>query len=877
MKNLTGNEIRTMWLEFFKSKGHDVEESASLVPSDDKSLLWMNAGVTPLKKYFDGRKTPKNPRIVNAQKCIRTNDIENVGKTARHHTFFEMLGNFSIGDYFRDDVIPWAVELLTSEKWFNLPKERLFITYYPDDLDTLNKWVESGIDKTHMIPCKGNFWEIGEGPCGPDTEIFFDRGEKYGDFSPKAIEDEVENDRYIEIWNIVFSQFNSDGSGDRPNYKPLPKKNIDTGSGLERLACVFQEAETNYDTDLFKPIIHEVERISGKTYHGESSFKIIADHLRTITFAISDGALFSNEGRGYVLRRLLRRAVKHGLSLGIKEPFLYKLVDIVVSEMSGYYKGLIPAKELCKKLIKQEEIKFLNTIDSGLEKLNEIVEKSKNNMISGEDAFLLFDTYGFPLELTKEYAMEKGFTVDDIGYKNMMDQQKERARKAQSNAQSFAKQNQEYLNFKDTSVFTGYESLTEDATIIKVFDEGFVTDKTPFYAVCGGQVGDTGTVTKNGVSYAVVDTITMPNKQHLHIVENPYIFNVGDKVKLSVDEDRREALRENHSCCHLMFKALREVLGSHVSQQGSEISPEALRFDFNHFESLSDDTILKVEALTNKYINDAFEMKTVEVTIDDAKKLGAIAEFGEKYADLVRVVNLGATIDVCGGTHVKNTKDIGKFMIQSISSIGSGIFRVVGLTKSMIDHEKDYFKGMKGNFEKLLTKAHELENKAKDAKVDISFNYSPKEEYTFSYLDVINMRKEYSLLQEAVKQFEKEVSRKIDEASLLTFEVYRKELNDKGGVILLKDFDKSKVRQLVDYLASTKENITVALVNDTDDKLQVLIKNLNKEKDASSILRQVFMISEGRGGGKMDFAQGGTNDNTKLNEVLSFLKSEIEK
>ena len=875
MKKLSGNEIRQMWLDFFKSKGHDVEESASLVPSDDKSLLWMNAGVTPLKKYFDGRKIPKNPRIVNAQKCIRTNDIENVGKTARHHTFFEMLGNFSIGDYFRDEVIPWAVELLTSKEWFDLPKDRLYITYYPDDLDTLNKWVESGIDKTHMIPCKGNFWEIGEGPCGPDTEIFFDRGDKYGNFTSKAIEDEVENDRYIEIWNIVFSQFNSDGSGDRLNYKPLPKKNIDTGSGLERLACVFQEAETNYDTDLFKPIIHEVEKISGKTYQGESSFKIIADHLRTITFAISDGALFSNEGRGYVLRRLLRRAVKHGLSLGIKEPFLYKLTDVVINEMSSYYQGLIPAKDLCKKLIKQEEIKFFNTIDSGLDKLNEIITKSNNNEISGEDAFLLFDTYGFPLELTKEYAEERNFSVDEKGYLLMMEAQKERARKAQSNAQSFAKQNQEYLDFKEKSVFTGYESLVEEATVIKVFKEGFVTDKTPFYAVCGGQVGDTGTVIKNGVSYAIVDTLTMPNKQHLHIVENPYIFNEGDKVILKVDEDRREALRENHSCCHLMFKALREILGSHVSQQGSEISPEALRFDFNHFESLSDDVILKVEELTNEYINKNFESNTVEVTIDDAKKLGAIAEFGEKYSDLVRVVNLGSTIDVCGGTHVKNTKDIGKFMVQSVSSIGSGIFRIVGLTKSMVDHEKDYFNGMKENFQKLLNKAHDLENKAKEVNVDIKFTYMPKEVYTFSYNDVINMRKEYHLLQEAVKQFEKEVSRKLEEASLSSFEQYKDQIGSNGAVILLTDFDRSKIRQLVDYLASLKEGITVALVNNSDNKLQVLIKNLNKDKDASEILKGVFEISEGRGGGKKDFAQGGTNDNLKLDEIMKYLNEQI--
>ena len=876
MRYLKGKEIRKMWLDFFKSKGHDIEESASLVPSDDKSLLWMNAGVTPLKKYFDGRKTPKNPRICNAQKCIRTNDIENVGKTARHHTFFEMLGNFSIGDYFRDEVIPWAFELLTSEKWFAIPKELLYITYYPDDLDTLNKWVESGMDRSHMVPCSGNFWEIGEGPCGPDTEIFFDRGPKYGDFTSKAIEDEVENDRYIEIWNIVFSQFNSDGSGDRANYKPLPKKNIDTGSGLERLACIFQGAETNFDTDLFTPIIHEVEVLSNKKYNGEPSFKIIADHLRTITFAISDGALFSNEGRGYVLRRLLRRAVKHGISLGIKKPFLYNMVDVITEEMGDYYPNLISSKELSKKLIKQEEVKFFNTIDSGLEKLAEIIAKS-NGEINGEDAFLLFDTYGFPLELTEEYASEKGLTVDKNGYKAMMEQQKERARKAQNNAQSFAKQNQAFLDYKEISIFTGYESLSEEATIIKVFENGFVTDKTPFYAVCGGQVGDTGTVSKGGNKYAITDTLMMPNKQHLHIVENPYLFNEGDKVVLTVDDERREQLRENHSCCHLMFKALREVLGSHVSQQGSEITPEVLRFDFNHFESLKDETILKIEALTNEYINKAYEQKTVEVSIEEAKELGAIAEFGEKYGDKVRVVDLGSSVDVCGGTHVKNTKDIGKFMIQSISSIGSGIFRLVGLTKSQIEHEKDYFKGIREDFRKLNTKALELEAKAKEASIDLKFDYKSNIEYTFSYQDVINVRKEQANLIEAVKNFEKEVNRKLSEANQQTFTRFIPLLSSKGGAIMLEEFERGELRNLSDYLASINPNSTVALVDKVDNKLQVVVKNLNPDKDASTILRSALALVDGKGGGKKDFAQGGAPTVDKADTVYNFLKEEIDR
>ncbi len=874
MKKLSANEIRNMWLDFFKEKGHSVEESASLIPSDDKSLLWMNAGVTPLKKYFDGRKTPKNPRIVNVQKCIRTNDIENVGKTARHHTFFEMLGNFSIGDYFRDEVIPWAVELLTSPKWFSIPKELLYITYYPDDLDTYNKWIESGIDESHLVKCYSNFWEIGEGPCGPDTEIFFDRGPLYGDYTKSAIENDIENDRYVEIWNIVFSQFNSDGSGNRKDYKPLPKKNIDTGAGLERLTCIFQEKETNFDTDLFIPIIKEVEKISNKKYNGEESFKIIADHLRTITFALSDGAIFSNEGRGYVLRRLLRRAVKHGISLGIKKPFLYSLVGIVEDIMKDYYPHLSLSRDLSVLLIKQEEEKFLNTIDSGLEKLKEIVERS-DKVISGSDVFILFDTYGFPLELTEEYAQEKGLSVDKEGYKEEMDAQKERARKANSNQASFAKQKEEYLKYKEKLEFTGYSSLEEDTVIVKVFDEGFLTNKTPFYAQCGGQVGDTGVVILNGQEYPVIDTITLPNKQHLHIVENPLIFKEGDKVKLIVDDERRESLRENHSCCHLMFKALRETLGSHVSQQGSEISPETLRFDFNHFESLNDDTILKIEKLTNEYINNGFTQITKEVSIDEAKEMGAIAEFGEKYSDLVRVVNLGASIDVCGGTHVKNTKDIGKFMIQSIYSIGSGIYRITGLTKNMIEKEKDYFKGFIEEFHKLLNKAFEIEKKLSLSNIDKKFTYRPKEEYTFSYQDVINMRKELDLLQEEVKAFDKEATRLLNESIEKTFVNYKDMLTDKGGVIGLNEFERGYLRPLIDYLTSIKPNITVALVDKVSSKLQVLIKTNKDGVDASSLLKDALLIADGKGGGKKDFASGGAPSDSKYDEVIEFLRSKI--
>lgn len=875
MKKMTSNEIRQMWLDFFKSKGHDVEEGASLVPSDDKSLLWMNAGVTPLKKYFDGRKIPKNPRICNAQKCIRTNDIENVGKTSRHHTFFEMLGNFSIGDYFRNEVIPWAFELLTSEEWFGFDKNKLYITYYPDDKDTLNLWIKVGMDPSHMVPCKDNFWEIGSGPCGPDTEIFYDRGSEFGDFTKDAIADDIENDRYIEIWNIVFSQYNSDGSGDRANYKLLPKKNIDTGSGLERIASVMQGARTNFETDLFMPIIAEVEKISSRTYDGQASFKIIADHVRTIVFALSDGALFSNEGRGYVLRRLLRRGVKHGISLGLKEPFMYKLVDIVTSNMGGFYPNLKKSEDLSKMLIKREEEKFFNTLDQGLEKLNEI-KKNTKSLISGSDAFLLYDTYGFPIELTEEYASEDGLTVDKEGFKKEMELQKERARNAQSSSSAFMKQNEEYLNFLDKSEFTGYETLKEKAKIIKVFEQGFVTDKTPFYAICGGQVGDTGEVIKDGVTYSVIDTLMLPHKQHLHVVENPLIFNVGDGVELIVDEERREALMKNHSCTHLMFKALRTILGDHISQQGSEVTPETLRFDFNHFELLKENQILEIEKLTNEYINKNSQAHTDVLSLDEAREKGAIAEFGEKYEDKVRVVNLGSTIDVCGGTHVRDTKDIEKFMVVSLSSIGSGLYRITGLTSSNIADEKNYLAGYYKEINNLKEKVISLKMKASEKGISIPFDFDASYVLKGSYEDIINLRNISSSYQNAVKAYEKDVNRKIDEKSITSFEEYRAGLTEKGIVLSLVDFDKAKIRQLADYLSSCITSGVIFILNEVDAKLQFVVKNSDPSRDAKEILSLALSISNGTGGGKKEFAQGGSSNVSQKMDVVNKIKEILD-
>ena len=479
MKYMTSAEIRQTWLSFFESKGHKIEPSASLVPQNDPTLLWINAGVAPLKKYFDGSEKLVNPRLANAQKCIRTNDIDNVGRTARHHTFFEMLGNFSIGDYFKEDAIKWGLEILTDPKWFGFPVEKLYMTYYPDDLEARQIWLDHGIKEDHLIPREDNFWEIGPGPCGPDTEIYFDRGESYDKRGRELIVDDIENERYIEIWNIVFSQFNSKVGLKREDYPELPNKNIDTGAGLERFTCVIQQVETNFETDLFMPTIKHVEKISKVKYKGQMAFKVIADHIKALVFAISDGAMLSNEGRGYVLRRLLRRAVKYGRSLNLTEPFLYLLVDDVVDTMGVFYKNLHDTKDIVKKIVFKEEQKFLETINDGEKHLLDAIEK-EGKVISGETAFKLYDTYGFPIELTLEYANENDVVVDEKAFYEELEKQKQRSRSARSNKGSMKAQEEAYLNFVEPSKFVGYTELQTEAKVIKIFDGGIVLDQTPF-------------------------------------------------------------------------------------------------------------------------------------------------------------------------------------------------------------------------------------------------------------------------------------------------------------------------------------------------------------------------------------------------------------
>ena len=693
MKMLTSVEIRNIWLNFFKERGHMIEPGASLVPHNDPTLLWINSGVAALKKYFDGSEIPASRRITNVQKSIRTNDIENVGKTARHHTFFEMLGNFSIGDYFRNEVIPWAYEILTNEKYFGLDKDKIYVTYNPIDEDTKKLWIKCGLPESHLISLETNYWQIGEGPCGPNTEVFFDRGEKYDpeNLGIKLLTDEIENDRYIEIWGIVFSQYNAVNGVDRKDYKELPSKNIDTGAGLERICCIIQGTETNFETDLFMPIIKEAEKYSEVKYeNNKTAYRVISDHIRSCVFALADGAIFSNEGRGYVLRRLLRRAMRYGRKIGFNKPFLYNLVDITIKNMQDFYPYLITKKEKLEKTILDEENKFLRTLNSGEDVLNEMIKK--NGKLTGADAFKLYDTFGFPFELTEEIALENGLSINKEEFDNLMKEQKERARASRVVIESMNKQSKDLLDCVVESKFD-YNSTKLESKAVALFkdgvkvnsisDEGYVMfENTPLYAEMGGQVSDIGTVSNSNFSANVEGVSIAPNKQNLHKISvNAGELKVGDIVTLEVDEIRRHNIEANHSATHLLHKALKIVLGGEVTQKGSFVCEDYLRFDFNYNTKLTANQLNEIENIVNEFINNSIKEETLVLPIEEAVKTGAEHEFNEKYGDFVRVVTFGEiSKEFCGGTHVKNTRDIGIFMITSEESISAGVRRIEATT-----------------------------------------------------------------------------------------------------------------------------------------------------------------------------------------------------
>ena len=852
MKYMTAQQIRETWFKFFADKGHQIIESSSLIPQNDPTLLWINAGVAPLKKYFDGTQIPTNKRMTNAQKCIRTNDIDNVGKTARHHTFFEMLGNFSIGDYFKEEAIIYGYELLTSPKYFNFSPDILYITYYPSDQVTKQTWISCGIKEDHLIPLDLNFWEIGAGPSGPCTEIFVDRGPKYGQGGKKLIADDIENDRFVEIYNIVFSQFNADPAKKRSEYLELPNKNIDTGAGLERIAAILQDKPTNFETDLFYPIIEHAVKLSNVAYTGQMAYKVIADHIKTLTMAICDGAVLSNEGRGYVLRRILRRALKFGRTLGLNQAFLYKLVDDVVMIMANQYPLLKQNAPIAKKVIQVEEEKFLTTLAEG-EKL--LLSKVANKKITGIDAFTLYDTYGFPIELTLEYASEHQITVDVADFEKRLEEQRNRSRASRNVDNSMNNQDEAYLNFKGDSKYVGYTKDKVNTTVIAVFNDSVVLKETPFYANQGGQVSDVGFINE----IPVVDVSKMPNGQFLHKL-NQHRLKVGDKVKASVDVSVQQSVRKNHSATHLLHQALKDVFGSHVNQQGSLVNAQLLRFDFNHYEAVTPDKILATEQLVRLKIKENLKVIISEMSLEKAKKEGATALFGEKYTDLVRVVKMGDySKELCGGLHVDHTQEIGEFMISSIETIGSGIFRITAHTEQLENY-------LMASLSNITENINALENKF-DPKTGYQKVTAPVIE--LSFVDIINYKHYFETVKQAVKTFEKEITRQQASAVLANIDklIPAKYLSK---TLISTQLEPSILKQAIDVLFDKMKVDTLVLVNVYDNKGSYLVKT--KLANANTIIKEINSITQGSGGGRPDFAQGGTTNYQLLTDSIAAIK-----
>ena len=895
MKKFSSNEIRQIWLNFFASKNHKIIESAPLVPINDPSLLWINAGVAPLKKYFDGREIPENRRMVNAQKSIRTNDIENVGKTARHHTFFEMLGNFSIGDYFRDEALEWAMEILTSPKYFGFDLNKLYFTVHPDDDESLQKWLTLGVKRDHIFPIEGNFWEIGEGPCGPNTEVFYDRGEKYDPqkLGTVLLANDIENDRYIEIWNIVFSQYNAVAGVPRSEYQELPSKNIDTGMGLERMACVIQEVETNYDTDLFTPIIQATEEITKVDYQGQMAFKVIADHVRSVVFAVADGAMISNEGRGYVLRRILRRAVRYGKKLGMNEAFLYRLVKVVANTMESFYPYLQDKVDDIAKLIKQEEEKFLLTLETGEKKLLDYVNNSLDKVIAGKDAFLLYDTFGFPIELTLELAEEYGFQVDLEGFQDELRRQKELSRSARSDDNSMISQNEDMINFHEESSFVGYEQLIVSTEVVGLFKEGKLVSEasgdclvvfktTPFYAEAGGQVGDIGSARINNQEYPITLTTKLPNNQHASMVKlKNQTLRVGDLVEVCVNSDYRSRVVKNHSATHLLNESLRRIVGKHIYQQGSFVGDEGLRFDFNHYRLLTNEEILRVEALVNQEIKKATPVVIKEMPMMEAKAMDVQAVFGEKYGEVVRVVNMDFSKELCGGCHVDNTKEIEQFAIVSIESKGSGIYRIEAATSNNISNELNrVLENINKEITDLKNKAIVILEEAKAEGITLDYQEIKLSPQLNSYQMVINRREELNALREQVKELDKKLAKNKKEKNIINLDDYLKNNLTINGynVLICKTFDieNELMKDLMDRLADHLGSSVVFLANVINDKVIYMCKNKIDSLHAGNLVKAAAIISAGNGGGRNDFAQAGGRDLSKIDEALTKVMSLIE-
>ncbi len=861
------NELREKYLSFFESKGHLRLPSFSLIPQNDKSLLLINSGMAPMKKYFTGEVTPPSKRVTTCQKCIRTPDIERVGKTARHGTYFEMLGNFSFGDYFKHEATAWAWEFCTQV--LEMPADRIWISVYENDDEAVDIWVkEVGIDPSHIVRLgkEDNFWEHGSGPCGPCSELYFDRGEKYGCGSPTCGVG-CDCDRYVEFWNIVFSQFNSDGKG---NYPPMEHPNIDTGMGLERLACIMQGVDNLFEVDTVQNIMKHVSRIAGVTYgqneKTDVSLRVITDHVRSTVFMIGDGVMPSNEGRGYVLRRLLRRASRHGRLLGIHEPFLYQVCDTVIQENLSAYPQLKEKEEYIKKLIRIEEEAFGKTIDSGLELLDQMRGALQGTVLSGEDAFKLYDTYGFPVDLTKDILEEQGITVDEEGFNALMAEQRERARGARKNAgmDAWKGENSVFQQLM-ANTFVGYERMECEAAVKAVIkgneladsvaegEEAYlVLDVTPFYAESGGQVGDIGTITAEGAVFEVANTVKSPSGVSICIgVQKEGELSVGQNVRAQVDRDPRLATMRNHTAAHLLQAALRRVLGTHVEQAGQLVDSRRMRFDFTHFSALTGEELRAVEDLVNQWILDGMEADIREMPIDEARRLGAMALFGEKYGDVVRVVRMGdVSMELCGGTHVDNTSKLGLFHILSESSVASGVRRIEAVTGGNV---VDWIRGHQA----LLAETAETLKAGQQEEVP--------EKAAQLTAELKAVQKELEALKAGI------AAQKVEELLKTATEV-------EGLQIVSASFPGTggdAVRGMCDRArdAATPDTVVV-LAGIQEDKGSVSFgcycgpEAVRRGVKAGDVVREVAKICGGKGGGRPDIAMAGGRDLSKVDEAV---------
>lgn len=858
------NDLREKYLSFFESKGHLRLPSFSLVPENDNSLLLINSGMAPMKKFFTGEVTPPSRRVTTCQKCIRTPDIERVGKTARHGTYFEMLGNFSFGDYFKHEATAWAWEFCT--KVLEMPEDKLWVTIYENDDEAFDIWTkEVGVDPSHIVRLgkEDNFWEHGQGPCGPCSEIYFDRGEKYGCGKPDCGPG-CDCDRYTEFWNNVFSQFNNDGNG---NYTELVQKNIDTGMGLERLACILQGVDNLFEVDTVQNIMKKISELAGVKYHDDDkkdvSLRVITDHIRSSVFMIGDGVIPSNSGRGYVLRRLIRRACRHGRLLGIDKPFLYKVVDTVIDENVCEYDYLEGKREIIRKVIEAEEKSFGKTIDAGLALLEEYIDKMEGNVFSGEDAFKLNDTYGFPLDLTKDILEERGIVVDEDKFNALLANQKSTARAARKDAGADAWKNESIKIDCDNTVFTGYTDFESESKVVALInskgelsnmlgagDEGTVVlDKTPFYAVSGGQVGDSGVISCGDNVFIVADTSKNADGIYLHAgCVSKGIISVGDKVNASLNEKRREAIMKNHTAAHLLQAALRQVLGNHVEQAGQLVNEHEVRFDFTHFNPMTSDEIKQVEFLVNDFIMKAVPVEMKEMPIEEAKKLGAMMLFGEKYGDIVRVVKAGDfSLEFCGGTHVANSGQIGLFKIVSESSVAAGVRRIQAVTGfGLLKYLNAGENLVKAVSSILKTGESEIQHR-----ITAVVNELHEKDKTIQKLNV-----ELSKLKSA-DAFSKPV--KIGDIELY---VGRVDGTTPDALRKMGDELKEKSGNTVGIIAGVLGDKASIVAVSAKDAVAMGVK-------AGDLVREVAKLAGGGGGGRPDSAMAGAKDITKLDDALS--------